>query len=395
MRHLDLFSGIGGFALAAEMVWGQGGVQHIFCDNDPFCQAILRKHWPESPIYGDIKNLSAEAIIADTTGNGRHERGAKSAGKQGRSNATVNDFSVDLLTGGFPCQPFSSAGRRRGKEDDRHLWPEMLRVIRETQPRWVIGENVGGLLTWNGGLVLDEVFADLEAEGYEVGAFVIPAAAVGAPHRRDRVWIVARNAGSPQPRGLSSGEREEVSKIGSTNKDATDSECLGRREGSRDAFNRNSEQQGGEGVEDHGNSVRSSPRGRSRASTDTKGRGRRVRISPDEREATREVNASGHSPSLLRTDADPSSEGWEGGRDEREGQRGQPDRAWSDQGPDWSQDWLEIAPRLCRVDDGIPKRLDRNSRLKGLGNAIVPQVAAQIMRGIKAVEEDLVPIPHF
>ena len=174
MNHLDMFSGIGGFALATESVWPE--VEHIFCDNDLFCQAILKKHWPQSKIYDDIKEFKGKEI-----------------------------GPVDLLTGGFPCQPFSAAGKRRGTEDDRHLWPEMLRVIRETSPSWVIGENVGGLLTWNGGMVLNEVFSDLEAEGYEVWAFIIPACAQNAPHRRDRVWIVA-NIKSKRSRGSSGKE---------------------------------------------------------------------------------------------------------------------------------------------------------------------------------------------
>lgn len=162
MRHLDLFSGIGGFALAAETVW-EGEYENVgFCDNEPFSQAVLKKHWPESKIYGDIKQF-------------------------------IEPPPADLITGGFPCQPFSLAGKRRGKEDDRHLWPEMFRVIRQSAPKWIVAENVSGLLTWNGGMVLDEVFADLESEGYEVWPLVLPAASVGAPHRRERVWVVAHS----------------------------------------------------------------------------------------------------------------------------------------------------------------------------------------------------------
>lgn len=159
MKHLDLFSGIGGFALAAEWVFGE--VEHTFCDNDPFCQAVLKKHWPSSKIYGDIKDIQEE--------------------------------QADILTGGFPCQPFSQAGRRKGMADDRYLWPEMFRVIQVAKPTWVIAENVSGLVTWNEGMVLEQVCTDLENEGYEVQPFIIPAVAVNAPHRRDRVWIVANS----------------------------------------------------------------------------------------------------------------------------------------------------------------------------------------------------------
>src|SRR5690554_2104659 len=115
----------------------------------------------------------------------RHTR----CGRDWSSDVCSSD--LDIVCGGFPCQPYSLAGKRKGKDDDRHLWPEMLRVIREVQPTWVIGENVPGLVNWSEGVVFEEVQSDLEVEGYEVQSFVLPAASVGAPHRRDRVWIVA------------------------------------------------------------------------------------------------------------------------------------------------------------------------------------------------------------
>ncbi len=248
MRHLDLFSGIGGFSIASDSVWEN--VEHIFCDNEPFAQKILRKHWPKSKIYGDIKDLKGSEI-----------------------------GTVDLVTGGFPCQPFSSAGKRKGKEDDRHLWPEMLRVIRETSPSWVIGENVGGLVTWNGGMVLDEVFSDLESEGYRVWAFIIPACAVDAIHRRDRVWVIANHA---------------------------------------------------------------SKRGKKR-----------------------QVQA--------RVDRGGTSKAW---------------RAWSDLwvqsvGRNTFEFKEEDKPFICGMDNGVPDRVDR---LKCLGNTIVPQVAARVLRLIGEIE---------
>ena len=160
MNHASLFSGIGGFDLAAEWM----GWQNVFnCEWEEFPRKVLKHHFPNVIQYGDIKELDATSHL-------------------GR---------VDILTGGFPCQPYSLAGKRMGKEDERHLWPEMCRIIREVQPRWVVGENVRGLIGWNGGMVFDEVQADLEAEGYEVTPYVLPAAAVGAPHRRDRVWFIA------------------------------------------------------------------------------------------------------------------------------------------------------------------------------------------------------------
>jgi DNA-cytosine methyltransferase len=157
--HLDLFSGIGGFALAAK--WN-GYRTVAFCDNEPYAQAVLKKHWPDVPCHQDIREVRGELYAG-----------------------------VTLLTGGFPCQPFSCAGKQRGKDDNRYLWPEMLRVIREAKPTWIVGENVAGIVN----LALDQVCTDLEAEGYEVEPIIIPACGVDAPHKRDRVWIVAHTKG--------------------------------------------------------------------------------------------------------------------------------------------------------------------------------------------------------
>ena len=162
MRHGSLFSGIGGFDLAAEWM-GWTNVFHV--ERDPCCQRVLAHHFPGSQAFSDVKTFD-----------GRPFRG-----------------HVDILTGGFPCQPYSSAGKRLGKDDERHLWPEMCRIILEVAPAYVVGENVRGLLNWNGGVVFEEVCADLEYLGYEVWTGIIPAAGVGAPHRRDRIWWVATN----------------------------------------------------------------------------------------------------------------------------------------------------------------------------------------------------------
>jgi DNA (cytosine-5)-methyltransferase 1 len=160
MRHGSLFSGIGGFDLAAEWC----GWENVFhCEWNTFGQKVLKHHFPNSISYNDIT----------------------------KTDFTIHRGAIDIISGGFPCQPYSSAGKRLGKEDERHLWPEMLRAIREIQPSWVVGENVRGLTNWNGGLVFDEVQTDLEAEGYEVLPFLLPAAALNAPHRRDRIWFIA------------------------------------------------------------------------------------------------------------------------------------------------------------------------------------------------------------
>jgi len=339
LLHLDLFSGIGGFSLALDNVYGKENVKHIFCDNEPFAQAILKKHWPESKSYSDIRTLTANAEI---------ERMERTSGEKS-SNAEY-PRRIDLLTGGFPCQPFSQAGRRKGTADDRWLWPEMLRVIREFRPEWIIAENVAGFLTMvqhesfpemdnegraigevgdthhrMGRFVANETLESLEAEGYTVEAFVIPAVAVNAPHRRDRVWIVA-NRRSTESRRLSGSERKTISKTRETDNNAPDTNDTGDR----------------------------TPR----SDTDTERCGEDVK--------------------------NPISERLEGSisKQEEKRKRGRPAQ------PNWTENWPEVAARLCTLDDGLPNGSPRpkgwrNAALKGAGNAIVPQVAEEIMRAIR------------
>lgn len=309
MKHLDLFSGIGGFAIAVDEVWP--GSEHIFCDNDKFCQAVLKKHWPQSKIYGDIRALHADGL--DTNPNiygrtvGEKEVNPAEADEQTFDNFEKHYGKIDILTGGFPCQPFSQAGKRNGTNDDRYLWPEMLRVIREFEPTFVIAENVRGLLTLQQGVVFEQVCADLEASGYEVQPLIIPAVAVNAPHRRDRVWFIAHRTSD----GL---ERCRRKKTGPTNSN-------------RDIKNTKCERRGG-GLEDNGQILESG--------------------------CSKVENAR----------------------------------------PDWERNWIEVATELCSVDDGLPVELGglklskaghRNAQLKAYGNAIVPQVAIEIMKSIKSL----------
>jgi len=290
MKHLDLFSGIGGFALAAD--WAFGDNEHIFCEIDEFCQQILRKHWPNAKIYGDIKGLEGGQI-----GN------------------------VDLLTGGFPCQPFSNAGKQRAQDDDRFLWPEMLRIIQECRPRWIVAENVVGIIE----LALEEVCASLEAEGYEVWPVIIPACAANAPHRRDRVWIIAHGDGKRGNNGLHCGEGGQV--------------C---------------EEQVGGGV----------PQDKQKR--------------PQFKFELGKADSSGHA-----TDTD--SIGHEGRkknakRRQRVECEKQFERFYN------NNDWGNLPkPGLSRGDDGFSERLDRT---KALGNAIVPQVAYEIMLAISEIENE-------
>ena len=184
-KILDLFSGLGGFSLGLERT---GHFKTIaFCDNDKFSKLILDKHWKGVKIYDNVKEITKEKFVAD--------------GIQ----------FPDIITGGFPCQPFSVAGKQKGTSDDRHLWPEMFRIIQEFKPRWVIGENVKGLINLENGMVFETVCTDLEGEGYEVRAFNIPAAGVGAPHKRERIWIVANSRRTLRERGKFQGKNANES----------------------------------------------------------------------------------------------------------------------------------------------------------------------------------------
>jgi DNA (cytosine-5)-methyltransferase 1 len=249
MKLLDLFSGIGGFSLAAS--WAE--IETVaFCEKDKYCQAVLKKHWPDIPIMDDIFKLRGDEF-----------------------------GTIDIISGGFPCQPFSTAGKRKGTTDDRYLWPEMLRVIETARPTWVLGENVPGIID----LALDNVLSDVEGIGYETQTFIIPACAIDAPHRRDRIWIVA----------YSGSRRWKVSEI----------LCAGKSI-----------------IGNSGANVANSKRITERTG-----------LCPNESQRIRSRRFSNC--------------GGEG-------------KSWP------------IEPRVGRVANGIPKRVDR---LKGLGNAIVPELA--------------------
>lgn len=320
--HLDLFSGIDGFAIAVEAVWP--GIRHVFVDYEPFAQAVTRKHWPDAEIHGDIRTFRGDAY-----------------------------GPVKLVTGGFPCQPFSAAGRRKGTEDDRYLWPEMFRIIREAHPDWVVAENVSGLLTWDGGLVLETVLTDLESEGYEAWPVVLPAASVGAPHLRNRIWIIA-NSIRRDARGTSRELRGE--------------------EGAEWIPEWN--EMGQLGISDPIRHGTDSDRERfeiAGESTHTKGEGR--------------IQARNGSKNA------PHPQGERRRKGTRQAKTGRTRAQIASDGRDsWCEDWPAAATRLCALDDGIPGGLARprgwrNAALKGAGNAIVPQVAEMIMRAIATTEQ--------
>ena len=269
-----------------------------FCDNEPYAQAVLKKHWPEVPIHKDIREVRGELYAG-----------------------------VTLLTGGFPCQPFSVAGKQRGKDDNRYLWPEMLRVIREAKPTWIIGENVAGIVN----MALDQVCADLEGQGYEVEPIIIPACSVDAPHKRDRVWIVAHSklhGNQRTQRGINA-----------------EADCVEKNFGTKDC-----------------------------STWESVGTGEQQRRETEQR----------HDDV-----ADTVKQGWEGRvhrreDTEREGVDGHSGCCGATHGQSGEAIWI-AEPNVGRVANGIP---NRSHRLKGLGNAIVPQVASEIIRCINKIMED-------
>ena len=190
MRALSLFSGIGGFDLGME----RAGIEVVgMVENDKFCQKVLRKHWPNVKLLGDIRDVKGDEF-----------------------------GSVDIVCGGPPCQPASVAGKRRGKKDPRWLWQETYRIIKATKPEWIVLENVRGILSLEGGLVFENLLLELESYGYETRAFCIPACAINAPHRRDRVWIVA-NTRSIKSGRIPNLQRQTISEIGKDYSNASDS----------------------------------------------------------------------------------------------------------------------------------------------------------------------------
>jgi len=287
-RHLDLFSGIGGFALACRMV---GGIETVaFCEREPYAQKVIKKHWPDVPICNDIHEM------------------------KGNEYGTIN-----LITGGFPCQPYSLAGERRGNEDDRALWPQMLRVISEARPAWVLGENVPGIIT----LALDGVLADLDAQGYACETLCIPACGVDARHRRERIWIVGhstrlsmRTSGTLADASADSGRQDVALANGINGRTGA-----GRQNGSE-------------------------TRHAGQAASDT------LREHDDH---------AGHGAGAIC------------------GERSAPACLWRDE-----TDWFAESG-MGRVANGIPSRVDR---LRGLGNAIVPQVACEIIRCMVACSHE-------
>jgi len=304
LTHGSLFSGIGGFDLAAQwMNW-----TNVFqCEKDEWCRKILAKNFPQSKQYADIKDF-----------NGKEYTG-----------------TIDVISGGFPCQPFSVAGQRKGKDDDRYLWEEMLRVVGEIKPTYVIGENVTGII----GLALDTVLSDLEAQNYTTETFIIPACSKNAWHRRDRVWIVAY--------ANSIGRQDEQKENGK-------SVCNGE-------WNNQIEKQGRE--QQQRRTGKSSS-----VFTDTNFSGLQTERSEQQ---TARIEQYGELGKLSSNTNNPGCE------EQRE-----PITDGTELFAPKCSSWWEAEPGVGRVVDGLPGRVDR---LKGLGNAIVPQVAFELFKAVESV----------
>lgn len=301
MQHIDLFSGIGGFALGAR--WAE--IETIqFVEIDEFCQRVLRKNFPDIPIHNDIKTFKYEK---------------------------KSDQKI-IVTGGFPCQPFSNAGNKRGSKDERYLWPAMFKVIKDIKPDWCIIENVAGIIN----MALDKVLFDLESKDYEAIPFVIPACAIEADHRRDRVWIFAHNNG-----GGCKGE-----KISKESKGANKYFIAGQNSITPDTHH-------------------------PAATRQRKHSGPIYPVPKPERSNNSNCFFANSCIKRLQGEFEKEYRKWQS-----EIQAG-----WRD-----GRQWHEVATEFCRVDDGISNRVDR---LRGLGNTIMPQLAFIFFKLIKLI--DLTP----
>lgn len=311
LTHIDLFSGLGGFALAARMAAGFRTV--CFSEVDLYASAILRKHWPDVPNLGDIKRADFRPYAGAT-----------------------------VLTGGFPCQPFSLAGKRRGTADDRNLWPAMLKVIARTKPDWIIGENVAGFVT----MELDSVLASLEAKGYSTLPIVIPACGADAPHRRDRVWILANAARNRLER--SKGKNGE-----SVRRSLSESRVDAVRGG--EASSNAESQRGGEAGEHRSEQSEERAIGSGEVILSHSENDRLRRREQFKKGSQGQGNVSNSNGKSARWVAESRGEHC----------------VWKPESG------------ILRVAHGIPCRLER---IRALGNAIVPQVAQGIFEAIKAIE---------
>ena len=331
LKLLDLFSGIGGFSLGLEST---GYFETIgFVEKDEFCQKVLKKNFNNIPIESEVRNVKGDR------------------------------YAADIITGGFPCQPFSVAGKRRGTDDDRYLWDETIRIIRECKPRWFIGENVEGIINIQEGMVLRQVQDDLEKEGFQVQCIVIPASGIGAWHQRKRVWILAysEHNGSHRSKGNETIESSNQSKewlfIGD-DKDVSNTisklrnGCSSTTRVSSSKFKR---------LECN------EKENRNKVWSKTK------RCSEQDREDVSNSNIEGLEGHELQSD------------NEQQRQKTSTDSSTEEQ-----HTWWQAQSSLCGVPNGISYELDKSraNRIKSLGNSIVPLIARELGVAIMKAEQD-------
>jgi len=370
LKVLDLFSGIGGFSLGLEST---GHFETIaFVENDEYCQAVLKHHFPEVPILGDIKNVTKETTRT----------------------------TPDVICGGFPCQPYSVAGDQRAKDDPRHLWPEMFRLIKEHRPTWVIGENVNGLVK----LGLDEVLHDLESEGYSTRTFNIQASSVGAPHQRQRLWIIG-HLGDPEHNGsfASEREREVFYQSKEQKKQISLWESEGTSSASGDVANPDDKRirscvRGNDNDNEEKSGAGSVNRGRSKKNDErdnpssTQNERMDVSDTDDSRNRTQKhrVNKNGKTNIQGRQEhtqskssrhganvSDTNGKRLQGSRTEHELRKSKEKRKIG------RSSWWDSEPNVGRVAYGVPNRVPR---LRALGNTVVPQIIEKI--GLAIIEAE-------
>ena len=332
LKLLDLFSGIGGFSLGLEST---GYFETIaFVEKDKFCQQVLKKNFKNIPIESEVRNIKGDR------------------------------YAADIITGGFPCQPFSVAGKRRGTDDDRYLWDETIRIIRECKPRWFIGENVEGIINIQEGMVLRQVQDDLEKEGFQVQCLVIPASGIGAWHQRKRVWIVAHsnsNRDRHEIRG-SNGEEKEIQRE-YREKDNTTGKPFGA-----DTNVSNTNSFGHRGWSSEG--------------------------CTNERWAflAREQEGREMGSETSRCDVDVSNSNIEGleGHELQSDNEQQRQKTSTDSSTEEQHTWWQAQSRICGIPDGISFSVDKNraNRIKSLGNSIVPLIARELGVAIMKAEQD-------
>jgi DNA (cytosine-5)-methyltransferase 1 len=390
LKLLDLFSGIGGFSLGLEST---GGFKTIgFVEKDKFCQKVLKKHWSNINIEEDIRNVKGEK------------------------------YAADIITGGFPCQPFSVAGKRKSTADDRYLWDEMLRVIREVKPRWVIGENVEGLININNGMVLRQVQTDLEEQGFQVQCIVIPASGIGAWHQRKRIWIVANSNCSRSLKEYNTSVNRQDKRNGSINESSSRSNKnvpnsnarLSTREnqeiqtggnttinGSQDVSNSDSIRHGGWSSEECKNGEWSFLQGKQKRGK----MGSEVErcngdVSNSESISSNDGRYGNNSKEkqiqlkARRKDSDgyvsnSDSERLEGHRNKQQLQKdGREKHSIGNSNDETKESWWQTQSRICGVPNGVSFELDkdRSNRIKALGNSIVPQIVREI--GLTILESE-------